>query len=267
MERDGSQGPLHPRRNPDEKRALLSRLARIEGQVRGLRQMVEADRYTGEVIQQAAAIKAALREVAIMSFQGRAVRGLADAAGQRDHGGAKLAGLLAEMTGLLQAALNVPAARSVEADRQAGEPELDPAGDAERLASVQKQIEALLEQEPTNVLLVEDDPVAAEVLRTGLDLMGCSVTVAASGEDALDVLKQKDCAVDWLLADIVLPGRVDGWTVGQEFRERNPFGRVVFISAYEQKDLSRKTPGSAFLYKPVRPAQLVKVFRGLESAA
>jgi DNA-binding FrmR family transcriptional regulator/CheY-like chemotaxis protein len=267
MERDGSQGPLHPRRDPDEKRALLSRLARIEGQVRGLRQMVEADRYTGEVIQQAAAIRAALREVAIMCFQGRALRGVADVAGQRDRRSATVDKLLAEMTGLLQAALNVPVTLPAPADRKADGSELDHADDAERLASVQKQIEALLDQEPTNVLLVEDDPVAAEVLRTGLDLMGCSVMVAASGEDALDVLKQKDCAVDWLLADIVLPGRVDGWTVGQEFRERNPFGRVVFISAYEQKDLSRKTPGSAFLYKPVRPAQLVKLFRGLESAA
>jgi CheY-like chemotaxis protein/DNA-binding FrmR family transcriptional regulator len=265
MTRDGSQGPLYPRRDPDGKQALLSRLARIEGQVRGLQQMIEADRYTGEVIQQAAAIRAALREVALLCFEGRAVKAVAEGAGASD--GARLELLQAELAALLQAALNGPARRAPAPVQQAAVPEPALSDEAARLASMQSQVEALLAPEPTHVLLVEDDPVAAEVLRTGLDQMGCSVTVAATGEDALAMLKRQDCAVDWLLADIVLPGRVDGWTVGQEFRDRNPYGRVVFISAYEQKDQSRKTPGSAFLYKPVRPAQVVRVFRGLESAA
>jgi Metal-sensitive transcriptional repressor len=38
-------GRLHLRRTAEEKQPLLQRLGRIEGQVRGLRQMVEDDRF------------------------------------------------------------------------------------------------------------------------------------------------------------------------------------------------------------------------------
>ncbi|MBM0207521.1 hypothetical protein JNW90_34490 [Micromonospora sp. STR1s_5] len=64
----------------------------------------------------------------------------------------------------------------------------------------------------------------------------------------------------------MLPGPVDGWTVGNEFRLRYPTRPVVFISAYEQKDLSRQPYRSAFLQKPVRPAQLAELFRQLRAA-
>lgn len=47
----------------DEKTALLRRLARIEGQVRGLERMVEADRYCIDVLTQIAAVNTALNAV------------------------------------------------------------------------------------------------------------------------------------------------------------------------------------------------------------
>jgi DNA-binding FrmR family transcriptional regulator len=45
------------------KTARLKRLSRIEGQVRGLSRMVEADRYCIDIITQIAAVRAALRSV------------------------------------------------------------------------------------------------------------------------------------------------------------------------------------------------------------
>lgn len=53
-------------RTVDEKKQLLQRLNRIEGQVGGLRDMIENDRYSGDEIQQASAITAAVREVALL---------------------------------------------------------------------------------------------------------------------------------------------------------------------------------------------------------
>ncbi len=44
----------------------MQRLRRIEGQVRGLIQMIEADRYCLDEVQQANAITAAVREVALL---------------------------------------------------------------------------------------------------------------------------------------------------------------------------------------------------------
>ena len=44
----------------------VRRLRRIEGQTRGLQTMVTEDRSCGEVLQQVAAVEAALRQVAVL---------------------------------------------------------------------------------------------------------------------------------------------------------------------------------------------------------
>jgi len=46
---------------PNTKAAVLKRLSRIEGQVRGLARMVEDDRYCIDVVTQISAVQAALR--------------------------------------------------------------------------------------------------------------------------------------------------------------------------------------------------------------
>jgi CsoR family transcriptional regulator, copper-sensing transcriptional repressor len=47
----------------DTKSSVLKRLSRIEGQVRGIAGMVEADRYCVEVVTQISAVRAALHRV------------------------------------------------------------------------------------------------------------------------------------------------------------------------------------------------------------
>ncbi|MBL8765151.1 MAG: metal-sensitive transcriptional regulator [Phycisphaerae bacterium] len=50
--------------DPALKAANLKHLRRIEGQVRGIAQMIEEDRYCADIIQQAAAVQESLRSVA-----------------------------------------------------------------------------------------------------------------------------------------------------------------------------------------------------------
>jgi DNA-binding FrmR family transcriptional regulator len=50
-------------RTPEERAPLLQRLSKIEGQVRGLSQMIAKDRYCGDELRLATAILAAMREV------------------------------------------------------------------------------------------------------------------------------------------------------------------------------------------------------------
>ena len=47
-------------RNEDEKKALINRLSRIEGQIRGIRAMVERDAYCADIVTQVSAVSAAL---------------------------------------------------------------------------------------------------------------------------------------------------------------------------------------------------------------
>ena len=49
--------------DPDAKQRNLSRLRRIEGQVRGLQKMVEDDRYCADILTQLSAVQEALRGV------------------------------------------------------------------------------------------------------------------------------------------------------------------------------------------------------------
>lgn len=56
--------PVEPRSN-DEKKAIVNRLKRIEGQVRGIQNMVEADRYCIDILVQISAIQAALKKVGL----------------------------------------------------------------------------------------------------------------------------------------------------------------------------------------------------------
>lgn len=54
--------PAKPR-TKDEKQAVVNRLKRIEGQVRGIQKMVEEDRYCVDILIQLSAIEAALKKV------------------------------------------------------------------------------------------------------------------------------------------------------------------------------------------------------------
>jgi len=80
----------------DDKRALVARLHRIEGQVRGLEKMVEEDRYCIDVLTQIAAVRTALDAVAFKLLEAHVEHCVAGAlaSGDAAEAGAKAAELL-----------------------------------------------------------------------------------------------------------------------------------------------------------------------------
>src|SRR5690625_110849 len=62
MEKFLHEKPIVPRTD-DEKQAVINRLKRIEGQVRGIQRMIEEDRYCVDILVQISAINAALKKV------------------------------------------------------------------------------------------------------------------------------------------------------------------------------------------------------------
>ena len=79
---------------PDPK--LLSRLSRIEGQVRGVGRMLEQDRYCIDILDQLQAIKAALRKVEDEVLKNHSAHCVADAirSGDSNQTGKKFAELI-----------------------------------------------------------------------------------------------------------------------------------------------------------------------------
>lgn len=66
MDYEFRDGKLLISRTVEERAPIIQRLRRVEGQVRGLIQMIETDRYCLDEVQQANAITAAVREVALL---------------------------------------------------------------------------------------------------------------------------------------------------------------------------------------------------------
>ncbi len=80
----------HPAETPDDfrhsyskdKATLVRRLSRIEGQVRGIARMIERDEYCVDILQQTAALRAAVDAVSIMILEDH-VRGCVRTAAER----------------------------------------------------------------------------------------------------------------------------------------------------------------------------------------
>ncbi|WP_404315609.1 metal-sensing transcriptional repressor [Bacillus lumedeiriae] len=71
-------------RNKIEKEQLINRLKRIEGQVRGIQNMIENDRYCVDILVQISAINAALKKVSMGMLERHTNHCVSDAIKQGD---------------------------------------------------------------------------------------------------------------------------------------------------------------------------------------
>jgi DNA-binding FrmR family transcriptional regulator len=69
-----------------DKKQIESRLSRIEGQVRGLRKMVDEDRYCIDVLTQVSAVQSALESVALLLLRDHTEHCVAEAIRSGDGG-------------------------------------------------------------------------------------------------------------------------------------------------------------------------------------
>jgi len=66
-------------RHPQDKEKLINRLKRIEGQVRGIQNMIENDRYCVDILTQISAINAAMNNVGLQLLEKHTHHCVADA--------------------------------------------------------------------------------------------------------------------------------------------------------------------------------------------
>lgn len=105
-----------------------------------------------------------------------------------------------------------------------------------------------------SVLLVEDNPQVRHFAEGLLADLGCKVTAAESGEEALGVLEND--GIDLVLTDVVMPG-ISGVELARQIRENHPQVPVLLATGYSDELLKR---GSEFavLGKPFGAADLSK---------
>ena len=114
--------------------------------------------------------------------------------------------------------------------------------------------------EGLSVLLVEDDPEVRAVVRTFLDTLGCKVTVASSGEQALLALTP-DAGFDLLLTDIALGAGMRGTQLAALVQQRLPAMAVLLMSGFstELLEADRDSPPTwDLLRKPYSRDELAR---------
>jgi CheY-like chemotaxis protein len=114
------------------------------------------------------------------------------------------------------------------------------------------------------VLVIDDDPVIQAIIDEALSDGGYEPAVAASGEEAITLLRGGQTKYRVLVTDINLAGRIDGWAVAKAAREIDPTFPIIYITGAAADLWSvNGVPSSLLLTKPFAPAQLVTAISNL----
>ena len=108
------------------------------------------------------------------------------------------------------------------------------------------------------ILVIEDDQAIQTIVDEALTEGGFEPAIAASGEEAVTLLKGGLTKYRALVTDINLRGRMDCWEVAKRAREIDPEFPIIYMTgASADEYASRGVPNSILLTKPFAPAQLV----------
>jgi CheY-like chemotaxis protein len=117
------------------------------------------------------------------------------------------------------------------------------------------------------VLVVEDDAPVQTIVEEALTDAGFEPAIAASGEEAVTLLKGIKGKYRALVTDIQLRGVMDGWEVAKRAREIDPEFPIVYMTGGNAAEWpSHGVPNSILLTKPFAPAQLVTAVSQLLNA-
>ena len=120
-----------------------------------------------------------------------------------------------------------------------------------------------------SVLVVDDEPQVAWVLRFSLEHEGFRTFTASNGIEALEEVEKHHPRV--MVLDLMMP-EMDGWTVLERMKRLplNERPRVVIVSALtgpEEKAKATELGADAFVPKPFDVEKLIDVLGGLAKAS
>jgi DNA-binding response OmpR family regulator len=113
------------------------------------------------------------------------------------------------------------------------------------------------------VLVVEDEPAIADVIRRNLAAAGYGVQVSQDGEQALDAVRGLKPAA--IVLDIGLPG-IDGVEVCRRLRAEQDWTPVLFVTARDDevdRIIGLEMGADDYVTKPFSPRELVARVTGV----
>lgn len=106
------------------------------------------------------------------------------------------------------------------------------------------------------VLLVEDQSLIRVIVAEGLGDAGFDVVQAASGDQALDLLRSQG-QFDVVFTDVQMPGIADGNDVGAYVKGNRPGVPVIYASGRSDALTNSLSEKDAFVRKPFGIAEVV----------
>jgi CheY-like chemotaxis protein/CHASE3 domain sensor protein/putative methionine-R-sulfoxide reductase with GAF domain len=122
----------------------------------------------------------------------------------------------------------------------------------------------LIDENDKTLLIVEDDPSFADILKDYAHKKGFKVVIAADGKAALQ--SAREFRPDAIILDIMLPV-MDGWEVLKELKAEATLKDIPVhvMSAADKNSMKFKTSGAmSFTSKPVKQATLEEIFGQLQ---
>jgi CheY-like chemotaxis protein len=110
------------------------------------------------------------------------------------------------------------------------------------------------------ILVVDDDAPILHCIRRTLEQANYVVLTSPSGDHAWAVIERGEASADLVLADIVMPGSIDGLTLAAKIRQREPELPVLFMTGTVLEDseyLAEINRNKLVLRKPFSPTQLI----------
>jgi DNA-binding NtrC family response regulator len=110
-----------------------------------------------------------------------------------------------------------------------------------------------------NVLIVDDEEDFMDTLMNRLKKRGIDVAGCASGEQALELLKEK--IFDVVILDIKMPGGMDGIETLREIKKLRPDAEVLLLTGHGSVETSvegMKEGAFDYLLKPVKLEKLLE---------
>jgi signal transduction histidine kinase/CheY-like chemotaxis protein len=109
------------------------------------------------------------------------------------------------------------------------------------------------EQPRAEILVVEDNEDVGHFAETLLTELGHSVTLATSGEEALELTRAHD--FDVVFSDVVMPG-MGGLRLSEQLAAEKPHLPVILATGYSQEIAQSGSGGRPVILKPYRLATL-----------
>ena len=124
-------------------------------------------------------------------------------------------------------------------------------------------------QRKHSILVVDDEPMALELLHGVLTDAGYEVAVAQSGFESLDLFRRDTQAFDLILTDLSMP-LMDGEETFERLRQMSPTVNVVLMAGFVDSGRLEKMMNnglSGFVGKPFAPVEILAVVTSVISAA